>query len=222
MPSNSMLIVPSHFSEEEKRLKEKFEFFKQFKIQTSTEKSSNKKSLSAGIVLDDNSKRGVKRSIEASSNCTAADIARLINSGELKSQKKETFKRSKIVGNKRVIETVSFDSKRDEDEKLSDGEINSPTRSPDLSHETPITERKRSGIISNTIYIRGNDLVYSDVKEACEMYGKIIKIYIPQDKKSAFAEFDNRESAEKAVVGLNHNVISGSVVKTNFARQKQQ
>lgn len=125
----------------------------------------------------------------------------------MKSQKKETFKRSKLVGNKRVIETVAFDSKREEDEKLSDGEINSPIRSPDLSQETSSTERKRSGVTSNTIYIRGNDLIYTDVKEACEVYGKIIKIYIPQDKKSAFAEFDNRESAEKAVTGVFFNFL---------------
>uniref|UniRef100_A0A0K0F3W2 Negative elongation factor E n=1 Tax=Strongyloides venezuelensis TaxID=75913 RepID=A0A0K0F3W2_STRVS len=221
MPSNNMLIVPSQFSDEEKKLKEKFEFFKQFKLQTSTEKVSSKKPLSTGVSIDDNCKRGQKRSVDTSQNCTAADIARLINSGELKSQKRETFKRSKIVGNKRVIETVAFDSKRDEDKNLSDGEINSPARSPEISHEIQSTERKRSGITSNTAYIRGSNLMYNDVKEACEVYGNIIKIYIPQDKKSAFVEFDNRESTEKAVAGLNLRVISGSTVRTNFARQKQ-
>uniref|UniRef100_A0A0N4Z920 Negative elongation factor E n=1 Tax=Parastrongyloides trichosuri TaxID=131310 RepID=A0A0N4Z920_PARTI len=207
-----MAFVQSEFTDEEKLFKEKFEFFKQFKIQTNNEKMQVKKSMST----DENGKKPIKRPAENSQTCTSADIVQLMNSGELKSHKKETFKRSKLVGSKRIIETVSFDSIRETE----DTPITVEQENPSISTEPQKVEKKRLGVVQNTAYISGNNLEYYDTKEVCERFGNIIKVYVTQDKKSAFVEFDNRESAEQAVKELNFTMINGSMIKTNFARPR--
>ncbi|XP_039272166.2 negative elongation factor E-like [Styela clava] len=73
----------------------------------------------------------------------------------------------------------------------------------------------------NTIYIHGCDLTEKLLESHFQGFGKIIKIDIEQNARSAFITYNSLEAADVAIDKMNDAMVEGTRLKVSLARRQK-